>query len=312
MSENENFRIVFMGTPYFAVPSLEALIKAGFHIAAVITAPDRPAGRGMKLQESDVKKAALKHGIKILQPTNLKAPEFVDELKTIRPDVQVVVAFRMLPEVVWNLPPLGTINLHASLLPQYRGAAPINHAIMNGEKETGVTTFKLKHEIDTGNILLQQKIPILKNDTAGTVHDKLMNAGAGLLVTTIKGLKDGTLKEIDQDELLEGTTIHHAPKIFREDCEIRWNKGVEQVFNQIRGLSPYPGAFTFLNEKRIIITEQDMELSPPSKAPGDYETDGKTFLKIAAADGFIQVLSLKPEGKREMKIGEFLRGQRDL
>lgn len=312
MSDNETFRIVFMGTPYFAVPSLEALIDAGFHISAVVTAPDRPAGRGMKLQESDVKKAALKHGIKVLQPTNLKSEEFLNELRDIKPDLQVVVAFRMLPEVVWSFPPLGTINLHASLLPQYRGAAPINHAIMNGETETGVTTFKLKHEIDTGNILLQEKIQIGTTDNAGTVHDKLMKAGAGLLVKTVKGLKEGTLKEIEQDQLVEGTTIHHAPKIFREDCEIQWNKSTEQVYNQIRGLSPYPGAFTFLNGKRIIITDQEIEVTRPLKTPGEYETDGKSFLKIAAADGYIQVLALKPEGKREMNVTDFLRGQRDL
>jgi len=279
---------------------------------AVITAPDKPAGRGMKMQQSEVKKFALAHSIKVLQPTNLKSPEFINELKTINPDLQVVVAFRMLPEVVWNLPPMGTINLHASLLPQYRGAAPINHAIINGENETGITTFRLKHDIDTGNILLQEKVPITESDNAATLHDKLMSEGSKLLVRTVNGLRDGTLQEISQDSIMTHTPFKHAPKIFRENCEIKWDDTVVNIYNLVRGLSPKPGAFTFLNGTRIIITESEKDNSTPEAPPGAYITDGKTFLKFAATDGYLSILKLKPEGKGVMNIEDFLRGRRDL
>lgn len=312
MSISTPLKIVFMGTPAFAVPSLKALMDAGFNVAAVITAPDKPSGRGMKLQQSDVKKFALEHSIRVLQPVNLKSPDFVEELKSIDPDLQVVVAFRMLPEIVWSLPPLGTINLHASLLPQYRGAAPVNHAIINGETVTGVTTFRLKHDIDTGNILMQEKVLITDDDNAGTLHDKLMTAGAALLVQTVRNIQEGTIEEIQQDIILEEEILKPAPKIFRENCEINWQDTTKNIFNLIRGLSPIPGAFTYLKEKRIIITEAAKDEEFPSVSTGQYRTDGKTFLKFATNDGYIRLLRLKPEGKGEMGVQDFLRGRRDL
>jgi methionyl-tRNA formyltransferase len=250
MADYRDLRIVFMGTPEFAVASLDALVQAGCNIVAVITAPDKPAGRGMKLQESAVKKYAVEKGLPLLQPEKLKNPQFLETLRNLRADLQVVVAFRMLPEVVWNMPPMGTINVHGSLLPKYRGAAPINWAIINGEKETGVTTFKLQHEIDTGNILLQQRLPIGEEETAGELHDRMKVAGAELLVKTVQGLADGTLKEIPQSDVND---VPHAPKIFTETCQINWNKTVEEIHNLIRGLSPYPGAFTTLHGKTLKI-----------------------------------------------------------
>ncbi|RYZ20344.1 MAG: methionyl-tRNA formyltransferase, partial [Chitinophagaceae bacterium] len=241
----KDLRIVFMGTPEFAVASLHALVMAGCKVVGVITAPDKPAGRGMKLQESAVKKYATEKGLTILQPDKLKNPQFLEELKSLKADLQIVVAFRMLPELVWNMPPMGTVNVHGSLLPQYRGAAPINWAIINGEKETGVTTFKLKHEIDTGDILLQERIAIGENETAGELHDKMKEVGAKVLVETVKGLAEGSLVEHPQLSALESIAfeIKHAPKIFTETCKIDWNKPVADVHNLIRGLSPYPGAF---------------------------------------------------------------------
>lgn len=304
-------KIVFMGTPAFAVASLDAILNAGFEVAAVVTSPDKPSGRGMRLQQSEVKKYALAHHLHILQPPNLKSPDFHNQLRQINPDIQVVVAFRMLPEVVWNMPPLGTINLHASLLPQYRGAAPINWAVINGETETGVTTFKLKHEIDTGNILLQEKVTITASDNAGSVHDKLMHAGASLLVTTLQGIRSGTIQEVHQETLTNGHDIRHAPKIFTEDCEIKWNEPTVKIHNLIRGLSPFPGAFSYLKSRRIKILESKPEITKPTAAPGAYITDGKTFLKFATPDGYIHVLKLKPEGKGEMKTEDFLRGWRE-
>lgn len=312
MDEHKPMRIVFMGTPAFAVDSLKALVEAGFDIAAVVTAADKPSGRGMKLHPSEVKKYALEHNITVLQPTNLKSPEFNAELKKIAPDLQVVVAFRMLPEVVWNLPPLGTINLHASLLPHYRGAAPINHALINGETETGVTTFKLQHDIDTGNILLQKKVAIEESDNAGTLHDKLMKAGSELLVQTLKEIESGTAREIRQSSVAAEVELKNAPKIFTPDCEIDWNKSATQIFNHIRGLSPRPGAFTYLNDKRIIITRASKEHLRPGVTPGQYKTDHKTYLKFATRDGYICIEELKPEGKGVMKVEDFLRGQRNL
>jgi len=244
-----------MGTPEFAVPSLSKLYDAGYDIAAVVTAPDKPAGRGMQLSESAVKKYALEKNLKILQPERLKDPHFIEELKSLKADVQIVVAFRMLPEIVWNMPPLGTINLHASLLPQYRGAAPINWAIINGEKQTGLTTFKLQHEIDTGNVLLQEKIDILDNETAGSLHDKMMEAGGELLLKTLRKLEEGKIEEVFQNEIKIGNenSLKQAPKIFTETCEINWNKSTGEIYNLIRGLSPYPAAFTFLEGKKLKI-----------------------------------------------------------
>jgi len=299
-----------MGTPEFAVASLDALVDAGCTIVGVITAPDKPAGRGLKLQESAVKKYAVEKGLKVLQPEKLKNPQFLEELRSLKADLQVVVAFRMLPELVWNMPPLGTINVHASLLPQYRGAAPINWAIINGEKETGVTTFKLKHEIDTGDILLQEKTQIEENETAGELHDQLKELGAKVLVRTIQGLADDTLNEVAQSELpdAQSETIKHAPKIFTETCRIDWHKPVDEIHNLIRGLSPFPGAFTHLNEKLLKIYRSEKECKQPVIGPGQVETDGKTFLKMAAMDGFILLKELQMEGKKKMNVEDFLRG----
>lgn len=311
-----------MGTPEFAVASLEALVKEGCTIAGVVTAPDKPAGRGMKLQESAVKKYALQQGLKILQPYKLKEPQFLEELKSLQADLQVVVAFRMLPEVVWDMPPLGTINVHGSLLPQYRGAAPINRAVINGEKETGVTTFKLQHEIDTGDILLQEKISIAANETAGELHDKMKDVGAQLLVKTIRGLADGSLKEIPQSATLRlskstfppepilKSSLKHAPKIFTETCRIDWNKTMDEVHNLVRGLSPFPGAFSYLGDRMLKIYRSEKEKVQPSIEAGNYDTDGKTFLKFACTDGFIHVKELQLEGKKKMLAEDFLRGYR--
>lgn len=310
-----------MGTPEFAVASLDALVKAGCNIVGVITAPDKPAGRGMQLQQSAVKKYAVEHDLHVLQPEKLKNPEFLAALQSLQADLQIVVAFRMLPEAVWNMPPMGSVNLHGSLLPQYRGAAPINWAVINGEKETGVTTFKLKHEIDTGDILLQQSFPIGANDTAGEVHDKMKEIGAAVLVETVKGLADGSLEERPQTSAVSSelsatdsplTTHHalkHAPKIFTETCKIDFAKTVEEVHNLIRGLSPFPGAFTTLHGKTLKIYRSEKE-SGPATEPGAYKTDGKTFLKFACADGFILVKELQLEGKKKMLVEDFLRGYR--
>jgi methionyl-tRNA formyltransferase len=312
MSETQSIRIVFMGTPEFAVASLGALVKAGYNIVGVITAPDKPAGRGMKLTESAVKKYAVEHNLNFLQPEKLKDPNFLETLKSLHADVQVVVAFRMLPEVVWNMPPMGTINVHGSLLPQYRGAAPINWAVINGEKETGVTTFKLKHEIDTGDILLQDSFPIEEDETAGEVHDHMKEVGAALLVKTIRGLVDGTLKEKPQLSTInyQLSTLHHAPKIFTETCKIDFTKTVEEVHNLIRGLSPFPTAFTELNGKMLKVYRSKKEASPNPSKGGAFETDGKTFLKFRCANGYIHLLEIQLEGKKKMMIDEFLRGYR--
>ena len=304
-----DLRIVFMGTPEFAVASLDALVNAGCTIVGVITAPDKPAGRGMKLQESAVKKYAIEKGLQVLQPEKLKNPQFLEELRSLNADLQIVVAFRMLPEAVWNMPPMGTINVHASLLPQYRGAAPINWAIINGETETGVTTFKLKHEIDTGDILLQEKTIIGGNETAGELHDKLKGLGAQVLINTVQGIADGSLKETPQTANgKRETAIKHAPKIFTDTCKIDWGKTVDEVHNLIRGLSPFPGAFTYLNEKLLKIYRSEKEYKQPSIAQGQIETDGKTFLKFAGSNGFILVKELQLEGKKKMSADDFLRG----
>jgi methionyl-tRNA formyltransferase len=301
-----------MGTPQFAVPALSKLYEAGYDIAAVVTAPDKPAGRGMQLTQSAVKKYALEKNLKILQPEKLKDPGFIKELESLKADVQVVVAFRMLPEIVWDMPPLGTINLHASLLPQYRGAAPINWAIINGEKQTGVTTFKLKHEIDTGNILLQKKIDLDENETAGSLHDKMMQTGADLLLQTIHQLDEGKLEEIDQSSPSPSNEVlHQAPKIFTETCEIKWDKNVEEVHNLIRGLSPYPTAFTFLNGKKLKVFKAEKELTNKVLKPGEMTTDHKSFLNFSANNGFILLKEIQLEGKKKMPIEDFLRGWRN-
>lgn len=304
-------RIVFMGTPEFAVASLDALVQSGAQIAGVVTAPDKPAGRGMKLTESAVKKYAVEKGLPVLQPEKLKAPQFLADLQSLKADLQVVVAFRMLPEVVWSMPPLGTINLHGSLLPHYRGAAPINWAVINGEKETGVTTFKLQQEIDTGNILLQESFPVGDDETAGEVHDRMKVIGAALLVRTIRGLIDGSLKEIPQAMTTDGhSTLKHAPKIFTETAGIDWNRSITDIHNLIRGLSPFPGAFTQLQGKTLKIYRSKKEYTTPAEQPGSFTTDKKSFVKFAAPDGYIHVLDLQLEGKKRMAIENFLRGFR--
>ncbi|MGI4729505.1 MAG: methionyl-tRNA formyltransferase [Janthinobacterium lividum] len=304
-------KIIFMGTPEFAVASLDALIKAGMDVIAVVTAPDKPSGRGQQLSESAVKKYAVKNSIKVLQPEKLKNEDFINELRNLQADLHVVVAFRMLPEVVWNMPPKGTINLHASLLPQYRGAAPINWAVVNGEKETGVTTFFLKQEIDTGDIILTDKTSILETDNAGDVHDKLMEIGADLLVKTVKIVADDQYKEVPQDEIIsqdENIELKHAPKIFKNDCLINWMQPTEQVYNFIRGMSPYPTAFTSVNNKIFKIFKAEKQLTEPAIFPGGFITDQKSFLKFACSDGFILVKEVQLEGKKRMNIEEFLRG----
>jgi methionyl-tRNA formyltransferase len=312
MKNFQSLRIVFMGTPEFAVASLDALVKAGYHIVGVVTAPDKTAGRGMQLQQSAVKKYAVENNLNILQPEKLKSPQFLEELKSLNADLQVVVAFRMLPEVVWNMPPMGSVNLHGSLLPQYRGAAPINWAVINGEKMTGVTTFKLKHEIDTGDILLQESFPIGENETAGEVHDRMKEIGAQLLVKTVKGLSDSNLAQTPQNSefRIMNYELKHAPKIFTETCKIDWNKTTDEVFNLIRGLSPYPAAFTFLNGKQLKIFKAGKIKKAVSAVPGSFETDHKTFLHFACNDGYISILELQLEGKKKMLTGDFLRGYR--
>lgn len=306
----ERPRIVFMGTPDFAVTSLEALVNEGYQVVGVITAPDKPAGRGMKMTESPVKKYATEKGLFILQPEKLKNPEFLTQLQSLKADLQIVVAFRMLPEIVWNMPPMGTINLHGSLLPQYRGAAPIHWAVINGEKETGVTTFLLKQEIDTGDILLQERFPIKADETTGEVHDKMKKIGAALLVRTIKELSNGTLQKIDQLSLhsIEKEELKHAPKIFTETCQINWSHSSESIHNLIRGLSPFPGAMTRLDEKTLKIFRSSIEIIPPTDAPGTARTNGKSYLKFACSDGYIHLLDLQLEGKKRMLTEEFLRG----
>ncbi len=309
----KNLRIIFMGTPEFAVPSLEKLVAGGYNIVAVITAPDKPSGRGMQMNESAVKKYASTKGLKILQPEKLKNPDFINELKELHADLQVVVAFRMLPEVVWNMPPMGTINLHGSLLPQYRGAAPINWVIINGEKQTGVTTFKLQHEIDTGDILLQEKISIGEEEIAGQLHDRMMMIGAGLLLETVNELVNNNLREVAQSRASHVTpgSLHHAPKIFTEDCEIKWQKNVDEIYNLVRGLAPYPGAFTFLQGKKLKILSTKKEYSNTTENPGELITDNKSFLKFACNNGYIQVMELQLEGKKKMNVADFLRGWRN-
>lgn len=303
-------RIIFMGTPEFAVASLDALIQSGSDIVGVITAPDKPAGRGQQMNESAVKKYAVANGLKVLQPVKLRDEEFLEELRSLNADLQVVVAFRMLPEVVWNMPPAGTINLHASLLPQYRGAAPINWVLINGEKESGVTTFFLKHEIDTGHILFTEKVTLTGRETAGELHDRLMDKGAGLLVKTVKAVESGRYTENPQEQLADGIELKHAPKIFKEDCNINWDQPAEKAYNFIRGLSPYPTAYTTLNDKILKVFGAEYELAETSEQPGEFFSDNRTFLKVSAKDGFVHLTDVQMEGKKRMGIEEFLRGVR--
>lgn len=301
---------MFMGTPEFAVTSLEELVKAGCHIVAVVTAPDKPSGRGLRLNESAVKKYAVENGLPVLQPEKLKDPEFLRQLGALQADLQVVVAFRMLPERVWNMPPMGSVNLHGSLLPQYRGAAPINWAVINGETMTGVTTFKLRHAIDTGDILLQESMPIGENETAGEVHDRMKSIGARVLLETVKGLAAGTLQERPQPAETASGPLRHAPRIFTDDCRIDFGKTVGEVHNLVRGLSPVPGAFTSLAGKNLKIYRSSREETPISGQAGHYETDHRTYLKFACADGYLHVKELQLEGKKKMNVEEFLRGFR--
>jgi methionyl-tRNA formyltransferase len=307
-----DLRIVFMGTPDFAVASLDAMVNAGCNIVGVITAPDKPAGRGMKLTESAVKKYAAGKGLHILQPEKLKNPQFIEELRALKADLQIVVAFRMLPEIVWNMPSLGTVNLHGSLLPQYRGAAPIHWAVINGEKETGVTTFKLKHEIDTGDILLQKGFPIGDDETTGEVHDRMKIIGADLLVETVRGLADNRLQKTDQSSIVssESPVLKHAPKIFTETCQIHWNEPAAKIHNLVRGLSPFPGALTVLDEKILKVYRSKKEIITHAHPPGKIFSDGKTFLKFSCTDGYIHILDLQLEGKKRMLTEDFLRGYR--
>jgi methionyl-tRNA formyltransferase len=303
-------RIVYMGTPEFAIPSLEALIKAGHDIVGVVTAPDKPAGHGMKLRPSPVKMFALQRGLRLHQPPKLKDSAFLEELRSLEADVFVVVAFRMLPESVWSMPRLGTVNLHASLLPDYRGAAPINWAVINGERETGLTTFQLTHEIDTGDILLQERMPIGPDESAGELHDRMMTAGAGLLVRTIQGLAEGTLKGTPQASL-SAEMAHAAPKIHTGDCSIDFTHTANEVHNLVRGMSPFPGAFTKLNGKLLKLFRTAVVDARPTAGPGEYETDRKTFLRFACADGYVSVIELQWEGKRRMGVSDFLNGWRE-
>ncbi len=305
-----NLRIIFMGTPEFAVPSLEILVENRFNVVAVITAPDKPQGRGQKLTPSPVKEFATKHNIPVLQPTNLKSPAFIEELKSYHANLQIVVAFRMLPEAVWAMPSIGTFNLHASLLPHYRGAAPINWAIINGEKETGVTTFFLKHEIDTGSIIFQEREPIGENDDAGTLYERLMKKGGQLVLKTVKAIADDDYPQIPQAEVVE---TKRAPKIFKETCEINWNLSSAAIQNFTRGLCPYPAAWTKINGKTFkIFRIQNMPSGnqDASQTPGSLKTDHKTYLYIKASDGWISIQELQPEGKRRMTIEEFFRGNK--
>lgn len=307
--QSDSLRIVFMGTPDFAVASLDILVKHGFNVVGVITAPDKPAGRGLQLQESAVKKYAVSKGLHVMQPEKLKNPAFLEELRALKADLQVVVAFRMLPVAVWDMPRLGTINVHGSLLPNYRGAAPINWAIINGEKESGVTTFKLQHEIDTGDVMFSQAVPIRDDETAGELHDALMATGAELLLKTVTAIANGDVHEIPQAQM-KAEDIKHAPKIFKEDCQIRWEDGIDHIYNLVRGLSPYPTAWAYLQGKTVKIFKAAKEVVQPSVAPGEFVTDGKSYLKIAAGDGYLSLLEIQLEGKKRMDIEAFLRGFR--
>jgi methionyl-tRNA formyltransferase len=307
-------RIVFLGTPDFAVGSLKALLDAGFEVSAVVTAPDRPAGRGQQLHQSAVKKFALSRGLKIMQPEKLKDAAFLSQLAAEKADLQVVVAFRMLPVEVWNMPVMGTYNLHASLLPKYRGAAPINWAVMNGEKETGVTTFKLRQEIDSGNILMQEKVMIGENETAGELHDKLMETGAGLMVRSVNIIKDCFVAKTEPQFFeQEERSVTHAPKIFRDTCRISWNDPPKKIHDLVRGLSPQPAAFTTItrsDEQVIKIFRTLWSSHNHEHTNGSVLTDNTSWLKVCCAGGLIEILELQMQGKKRMSVTDFLRGNK--
>ena len=312
--EKKDLRIVYMGTPEFAVESLKRLVEGGYNVVGVVTMPDKPMGRhGSVLQPSPVKEYALSQGLNILQPVKLKDEEFLEELRALKADLQIVVAFRMLPEVVWNMPRLGTFNCHASLLPQYRGAAPINWAIINGDTETGVTTFFLKHEIDTGEIIDQVRIPIADTDNVEQVYDRLMNLGADEVVKTVEMILAGGVTTTPQEELAKADELRPAPKIFKETCRIDWNAGVKKVYDFVRGLSPYPAAWTELVQDEakplmLKVFETEKVFCEHQLAPGSIKTDGKTYFQVASTDGFVNILSLQLAGKKRMQVGDFLRG----
>ena len=308
-------RIVYFGTPEFAASQLEAILAAGYEVAAVVTMPDKPAGRGKKIQYSDVKKTALEHGLPLLQPEKLKDPEFLQELESFHADLFIVVAFRMLPAVVWKMPRLGTFNLHASLLPQYRGAAPINHAIINGETETGLTTFFLNEEIDKGAVIMRESVTIRPDETAGELHDELMLLGNKLVVETIKKIENNDIQTVTQEELASNVTLKDAPKIFKDFCVIQWNRDCQSIYNHIRVLSPYPAAHTQLSSDQGDVLElkvyaSAIENRQPSESIGTVLTDNKSFLKIAANDGYIHLTTIQQAGKKAMKTDDFLRGFR--
>lgn len=314
--DKKDLRIVYMGTPEFAVESLKRLVEGGYNIVGVITMPDKPMGRhGSVLQPSPVKQYAVSQGLKVLQPEKLKNEEFVAELRDLNADLQIVVAFRMLPEVVWNMPRLGTFNLHASLLPQYRGAAPINWAVINGDTETGITTFFLKHEIDTGEIIDQVRVPIADTDNVEVVYERLMRLGGDLVLKTVDAILEGSVKTIPQEELAQVGELRPAPKIFKETCRIDWTIGVKRIYDFVRGLSPYPAAWTELYQEgtdpvMLKIFETEKLFCEHSLAPGTIVTDCKTYFKIASSDGYVNVLSLQLAGKKRMEINDFLRGYR--
>jgi methionyl-tRNA formyltransferase len=314
----KDLRIVFMGTPYFALESLKTLVDNRYNIEGVVTIPDRPAGRGKKLTESPVKKFAVERGIKVLQPEKLKDQVFIEELKALQADLQIVVAFRMLPEIVWNMPRLGTINLHGSLLPQYRGAAPLNWAIINGETTTGVTTFMLDRDIDTGKILFQREIIIDEDDTVGDIHDRLMTIGADLVIETVEAIARGNIEPRDQSEFAGGTEIKYAPKLFKEDCKIDWMKSMKDVRNLIRGLSPYPAAWANIvnrNTGRTLsckIFSAQPVIAEETALPGTIDSDGETYLNVACGDGWLEIKDIRLSGKKSMHTTDFLRGFRNI
>ena len=317
--EKKDLKIVYMGTPEFAVESLKRLVEGGYNVVAVITMPDKPMGRhGSVLQASPVKQYAVSQGLKVLQPEKLKDEAFVEELRSLQADLQIVVAFRMLPEVVWDMPPMGTFNLHASLLPQYRGAAPINWAVMNGDTETGITTFFLKHEIDTGEVIQQVKVPIADTDTVEVVYDKLMMLGGDLVLETVDAILSGTVKSIPQEEMFASESeLRPAPKIFKETCRIDWNKGVKGVYDHVRGLSPYPAAWTELSlpeggRQVVKIYETEKQFVEHTLPVGFIDTDQKTYFRIAVKDGYVNLLSIQLAGKKRMNVGDFLRGYRHV
>ncbi len=302
----KDLRIIFMGTPEFAIPSLKILIENDFKVVAVVTALDKPRGRGRKLSPSPVKAYAVKNNIPVLQPPNLKDQDFIQTLKSFEANLQIVVAFRMLPEVVWSMPEYGTINLHASLLPDYRGAAPINWVLINGEKKTGLTTFFIKKEIDTGNILLKEEVDILPEDDAGSLHDNLMVLGGNLVLKTVKAVQTGDFAAMMQED---SSDLKKAPKIFRDMCEIKWNKSGEEIKNFVRGLSPFPGAWTILNGKMYKIFKVHQKPGrTQNELIGNISTDSRSYLNIFCSNGVISILELQPEGKKRMKIEEFFRG----